>query len=130
MKDGALDFTLTFRRLAAVVRGDADAVRAHLGDHAAYDIWEGQWLARVGEADRAAVADRMDAVNPLHIPRNHLVEEALEAARTGDLGPFETLLEVVRSPYAARPGMDSGWERYADPAPTAFTASYVTFCGT
>ena len=69
--------------------------------------------------------DAMDRVNPVHIPRNHLVEEALDAAVLGDLTPFERLLEAVTAPYDARPGL----ERYAAPAPDDF-GRYRTFCGT
>ncbi|OOK83753.1 hypothetical protein BZL29_0822 [Mycobacterium kansasii] len=67
----------------------------------------------------------MDRVNPVYIPRNHLVEEALTAATEGDLGPVERLLDAVTHPYAERPGL----ERYASPAPGDFGA-YRTFCGT
>ena len=64
-------------------------------------------------------------MNPVYIPRNHLVEEALDAATNGDLAPFERLVDAVTSPYAERPG----FERYAEPAPEAF-GPYRTFCGT
>ena len=68
----------------------------------------------------------MDRTNPVYIPRNHLVEEALEAATAGDLAPFERLLDVVSHPYTDRRGS----ERYAEPATPRFTATYQTFCGT
>ena len=90
--------------------------------------WVEGWqaaLLRVG-ADPEETARRMDEVNPAYIPRNHLVEEALDAAREGDLMPFEELLEVLRHPFEERPE----WSRYAEPAPERFTATYVTFCGT
>ena len=67
----------------------------------------------------------MDAVNPVYIPRNHLVEEALAAATAGDLAPVERLLDVLARPFEQRPGL----ERYAEPAP-AGGACYKTFCGT
>ena len=67
--------------------------------------------------------DAMDRVNPVYIPRNHLVEEAL-AAR-GDLEPFHRLVEAVSRPFDERPGL----ERYASPAPESF-GPYQTFCGT
>ena len=68
----------------------------------------------------------MARVNPVYVPRNHLVEEALAAATEGDLGVLERLLEAVTSPYDERPGL----ERYAAPAPEDFSAAYRTFCGT
>jgi uncharacterized protein YdiU (UPF0061 family) len=67
----------------------------------------------------------MDATNPVYIPRNHLVEEALAAATADDLGPLEQLLDVVTRPFEERAGL----ERYVGPAPEDFGA-YRTFCGT
>ena len=67
----------------------------------------------------------MDAVNPIYIPRNHLVEEALSAATKGDLAPFEALLSALADPFTQRDGL----ERYAQPAPEDF-GPYQTFCGT
>ena len=69
----------------------------------------------------------MRAVNPIYIPRNHLVEEALAAAFDhDDLTLFERLSEVIAHPYDERPGI----EDYAQPAPREFTICYKTFCGT
>ena len=67
----------------------------------------------------------MDRVNPVYIPRNHLVEEALAAATSGDLEPLNRLLEAIASPFDERPDL----ERYAAPAPDDF-GPYQTFCGT
>ena len=67
----------------------------------------------------------MDRVNPVYVPRNHLVEEALAAATAGDLGPVERLLAAVTAPYEERPGL----ERCAQPAPEDFGV-YTTYCGT
>ena len=47
----------------------------------------------------------MDRVNPIYIPRNHLVEEVLTAATAGDLAPLEQLLDAVRSPFDERAGL-------------------------
>jgi uncharacterized protein YdiU (UPF0061 family) len=71
------------------------------------------------------VAGAMDQVNPVYIPRNHRVEEALAQAVLGEMGPFHRLLDAVRRPFEERPGL----EGYAGPAP-AGSASYVTYCGT
>jgi uncharacterized protein YdiU (UPF0061 family) len=69
--------------------------------------------------------ESMNRVNPIYIPRNHLVEEALTAATADDLAPLQQLLRVLAAPYDER----SGLERYAGPAPEDFGA-YRTFCGT
>ncbi len=70
-------------------------------------------------------AESMDRANPIYIPRNHLIEEALAAATAGDLAPVGQLLDAVTAPYDERPGL----EHYAGPAPDDF-GSYQTFCGT
>jgi uncharacterized protein YdiU (UPF0061 family) len=67
----------------------------------------------------------MDRVNPLYIPRNHLVEDALSHAIVGDLAPYQRLLDAVARPFDERPG----FELYADPAPPGYGA-HVTYCGT
>lgn len=68
----------------------------------------------------------MDRANPVYIPRNHLVEEALSAAAAGDVGPLERLLAAITSPYQER----AGFERFAEPAPEDFSGCYQTLCGT
>ena len=68
--------------------------------------------------DPQVVADAMDGVNPVYIPRNHLVEEALTAATAGDLAPFHRLVDVLARPFDERPGL----EAYAAPAPDGLRA--------
>ncbi|WP_336922337.1 protein adenylyltransferase SelO [Aquipuribacter sp. SD81] len=113
------DLTGAFRALGAAARGDDGPVRGFLPATPATGDWLARWRALGPEAARA------DAVNPVYVPRNHLVEEALEAATAGDLAPVRTLLEVVRRPFEEQPGR----ERYAAPAPDG-TGDYVTYCGT
>ncbi len=114
-----VDHTSFFRALSAAARGDAEPARSLFLDLAAIDAWVERWRALDPDADA------MDHVNPVYIPRNHLVEEALESATEGDLDPLGRLLEAVTRPYDARAGL----ERYAEPAPQHFGA-YRTFCGT
>jgi uncharacterized protein YdiU (UPF0061 family) len=119
LQENRVDFTTFFRRLTAAARGDVEPVRRLVLDLATFDAWLERW--RVLGPDPEA----MDRTNPVYIPRNHLVEEALAAATTGDMDPVERLLEVVARPYDERPGL----ERYAAPAPEGF-GPYRTFCGT
>jgi serine/tyrosine/threonine adenylyltransferase len=119
LQAGRVDHTSFFRSLGAAARGDAEPARRLVLDLAGFDAWLARW--RQFRPD----AGVMDRANPVYIPRNHLVEEALTAATGGDLAPLEQLLVAVRSPYEERPGL----ERYAEPAPVDFGA-YRTFCGT
>jgi uncharacterized protein YdiU (UPF0061 family) len=122
-----VDFTAFFRALSSAVRGDAQVARALFDEPAAFDAWCVRWQERLSSAssDPDAVADDMDRVNPIYIPRNHHVEDALAAATAGDLQPLRWLLDVLAQPFDERPGL----EAYAAPAPPSF-GEYVTFCGT
>jgi len=125
----SLDYTSTMRGLASVLRGDDEPFRASLTDAEAFDAWAVDWLAQIdAQPDgRVGAAARMDQVNPLYIPRNHLVEDALVGAfERQDLTLFNRLLEVISNPFEEREGCDA----YAQPAPESFTACYKTFCGT
>ena len=119
LQAGHVDYTAFFRLLSAAARGDADPSRDLFLDLEGFDAWLGRWR---GLGPDAAVMDR---VNPVYIPRNHLVEEALTAATAGDLSALERLLEAVSRPYDERPGLG----RYAAAAPVDLGV-YRTFCGT
>jgi len=119
LQAGRADHTSFFRSLGVAARGDSGPARSLFADPAAFDAWAVRWSALGPDADA------MDRVNPAYIPRNHLVEEALDAATAGDLDPLARLLEAVTSPYDERPGL----ERYAAAAPKDF-GPYRTFCGT
>jgi uncharacterized protein YdiU (UPF0061 family) len=123
-----VDYTSLFRALSSVVRGDAARARSLFTEPDAFDAWAARWQARLSSqgADAEATAAAMDRVNPVYIPRNHRVEEALTAATGGDLDPFRRLLDVITRPFEERAGL----EAYAAPAPADFGGAYRTFCGT
>ncbi len=122
------DHAGTFRHLADALRGDDGDLRSAFADHGReLDGWLADWREAQGGADPAEVAAAMDAVNPVYLPRNHLVEAALDAAvLEADLAPFEELFDLVTHPYERRPGHDAE----TLPAPDDFTERYQTFCGT
>ncbi len=130
MAANGADFTLTFRLLcdaAAGFSGDA-AVRTLFADPDVYDSWVVGWRQRLDAEPGSPAARRsaMQSVNPAYIPRNHLVEAALQAAVTRqDFSRFEDLLAVLSRPYEDRPDL----ERYAAP-PRAEERVLQTFCGT
>ncbi|MBL0216805.1 MAG: YdiU family protein [Myxococcales bacterium] len=79
----------------------------------------GRWLADYAQRARAEGLDeatrraRMDAVNPLYVPRNYLVQEVIEATEAGDRTQLAVLLDVLRRPYVEQPGK----ERFAQKRP-------------
>jgi uncharacterized protein YdiU (UPF0061 family) len=124
-----VDFTLGFRRLADAAAGDKGPLLALFGatGAAALEAWLARWQPRVGAAPDAAMAARLRAANPLYIPRNHRVEEALAAAsERAELAPLQRLLHALRAPFDER----AGFADLAEPAPAPFMAGYRTFCGT
>lgn len=130
MAENQADFTLTFRNLSrACEDAEADgAVRSLFVDPTAYDRWAVRWRQRQSEepGDAASKAAAMRAVNPAFIPRNHRVEEMIEAAiERADFSPFEDLLAVLARPYDDQPM----YARYAE-APEGGGVGYRTFCGT
>jgi uncharacterized protein YdiU (UPF0061 family) len=137
------DFTLAWRHLADAMEGDREPLAKLLPGRQGLEEWLDRWerrAIRTGNgpdatagrnadptAMRLALAEAMRRASPAVIPRNHLVEAALEAASAhGDLSLFEELLEGVRRPFRSRPAGDP----LSRPAPAGFTESYRTFCGT
>ena len=121
------DMPIFFRQLSASVPGAGIAsgddaallapVRAALYDPDTLDAalaarWR-QWLLRwqqrlTHEALSAEqIVARMDAVNPLYLPRNYLAQEAIDAAEQGDLAPLLSLMRVLQRPYVAQAGCDA-----------------------
>ncbi|GAA0771634.1 YdiU family protein [Roseibium denhamense] len=127
MADSGADYTLVFRTLADAATGNSQGLKAQISDLAAIEEWLARWTDRLSleEAGPDVIATQMNAVNPLYIPRNHLVEYALEQAEAGDLAPVRKLLEAVTAPYEAR----DGFEDFTQPAPENF-GPYTTYCGT
>jgi uncharacterized protein YdiU (UPF0061 family) len=121
------DFTRVFRSLSLAASGDTSATRSLFANPAGFDGWLPLWQARLQReaADAAERKAKMDRVNPVYVPRNHMVEAALSSASKGDLAPFERLLAVLEDPFTERPGL----EVFALGAPSDF-GPYTTYCGT
>jgi len=131
MAEQRADFTLTFRRLSEVDTRDPATlapVRELFDEPRSLDEWVIGWSERLAAKLRSGSARRADmrAVNPVYIPRNHLVEEAIAAAvERADYAPFRRLITVLSSPYEEQEAA----ERYATP-PRPEEIVHQTFCGT
>ena len=113
-KDGA-DFTNTFRALS----GD-DAV-AQFTDRAGFAAWQEKWQARIATEDNPEAV--MNSANPVIIPRNHRIEEMIQAAVAGDMAPFNRLMNALASPFTPT---DPDLHR----PPSQDEIVPATFCGT
>ena len=123
----SVDFTGLFRGLAEAARGDSSPARALFTSPDALDPWLERWHERASREQGSGLsrAEAMDGVNPIYVPRNHKVQEALDAATHGNLDPFQRILSVLERPFEERDGL----QEYADRAPDGF-GPYRTFCGT
>lgn len=117
MAGNRADFTNTFRALSD------GAPRDQFLDPAAFDAWETGWRARL-EAETDPLAT-MRAANPVYIPRNHRVEQMIQAAVAGDFAPFDRLLNLLSRPFEAQPDA-SEFTRPPEPSEVV----QQTFCGT
>ena len=72
----------------------------------------------------AIMQELMKNNNPLVIPRNHKIEEALEAAELNDMEPINKILEILKNPY------DEQSEIIDYQYPSKSSEKYQTFCGT
>ncbi|MFN3294397.1 MAG: protein adenylyltransferase SelO [Gemmobacter sp.] len=120
MARSGADFTRTFRGLA---EGTA---AAEFRDPAAFTTWEPTWHARLAAEGRSLEAARaaMARVNPAVIPRNHRIEDAIDAAVQGDFAPFHALDAALAQPFDAAP------DHPLRAAPTPQETVHQTFCGT
>lgn len=125
------DFTLTFRRLTDLACPESQAVR-DLGEvHEipdAFAPWMHRWRERIATDSQDTFERKrsMHSANPAYIPRNHLVEEVIDAAVSQqDFEPFHKLVDVLARPYE----YDAERVHYATP-PRPDQVVSQTFCGT
>lgn len=118
LQDNALDYTLSFRELAT---------RIDASDAARFGAFEQRWRRRVGSqaTESAETLAVMNSVNPIFIPRNHRIEQAIQEAVAGDLTVFRDLNVVLAQPFLEQPQ----YAHYAA-APEPNERVTQTFCGT
>ncbi|MBX2809973.1 MAG: YdiU family protein [Cellvibrionaceae bacterium] len=137
MQQETLDYTLTYRYLSqwlankigqtATSKGE-DAYFKTLAASQALTHWLHNWTQHLntthGQLDNAF--NTMITANPIYIPRNHLVEDALyQAVYKNNLAPFHRLINCLQKPYQMHP------EHHYFASPPADAQKVTrTFCGT
>ena len=117
----SIDFTLSFRHLSKIVDqsiGLEDSVFSKSKD---FLTWYKSWKKEINVAD---IFQEMNLKNPCYIPRNHLIEDALENAINGDMKKINSIIKLLREPFTEK----NGFEEYILPSST--DDPYVTYCGT
>ncbi len=123
MKEHRADYTNTFLGLTFNQDENISLLKSE-----EFSNWKKRWEARLKKQSQSKEQSEqlMKASNPALIPRNHRVEEALEAAvDRGDLSVMNKLLHALANPYAHRPDQ----KEYAALPPESVLA-YKTYCGT
>ena len=118
-----IDFTLFFRHLTRVAgREDPQQLAAMFSSREPFDEWFAKWRR---SANPAQLLGGMRAANPVLIPRNHRVDQAIQSAYGGDFVPFHRLVDALAAPYAEQ-------LEYADleAPPRPDEVIHQTFCGT
>ena len=121
MHEKKADYTNTFSYLM-----NRSPKEDQLFENNDFKKWEKRWQERLKKNDNSPkkYIELMRNNNPLVIPRNHKVEEALEEANRGNLKSINKLLEVVCNPY------DEQKEIFEYQTPSTSNEKYQTFCGT
>ncbi len=124
MKENELDYTNTFIYLRSVLKPleinhilkESENVKAFS------DYWKS--IIDNRKMDIKEVIKTMESVNPMVIPRNHLVEDALKSAERGDFSEIKKFLVVLSSPY------DYTFNDLKYIMPSEDKTPYITYCGT
>ena len=122
MHKNSADFTNTFLNLCK-----EEIPNGALYASESFQSWHVRWQNRLRKEEQGLEAsfDLMRSVNPAVIPRNHKVEEALQAGEEGNFKPFHDLLNAVEKPYVDG---DHLLSYQAPPEPGEKVLQ--TFCGT
>ena len=126
MKTAEVDFTSSFAALTKAAEIGKVTTPLSFGG-APLCAWHDKWTARLDrqQKDRREVVTVMRRANPVVIPRNHRVEEALTAAVGGDLSVMHRLLDALRNPFE-----ETEANKPYRNAPPPGGQPYRTFCGT
>ena len=117
------DFTLFFRKLTQVANGEDHAILVEMfADEVAINEWLKQWTGATNASPDVAA---MKTANPILIPRNHRVEQAIQSAYQGDYAPFKRMVDALAEPYEER----SDYAEF-EKTPEPDEVVHRTFCGT
>jgi len=122
MHNNNADFTNTFRALSL-----EEYPTAELYQDKEFKAWHHQWQIRLKQNTKPLKSSLclMKNTNPAVIPRNHIVEQALQAAMVGNMTPFHTLLAALKEPYKETDAL-----KPYQSTPSLHERVYQTFCGT
>ncbi len=126
MAVGEADFTLVFRRLPETLNSGSDEPVSRLFKQPTEILtWLKAWRNRLQQVDRNRCLALMRRANPVFVPRNHRIEEAITAGNEGNFEPFHRLNRVLQQPFTEQ----AEFSAY-EVAPAPDEVVHATFCGT
>ena len=121
MHQNKVDYTNTFCHLMNLKEYDDEIYKDN-----SFQNWKKNWQERLKSNNNTPqkYIELMRSVNPLIIPRNHKIEESLEAANNNNLGLFNKLLKILKKPYVDQVNISDYLKMDVS------SKDYKTFCGT
>jgi len=120
LEEESLDFTLAFRHLPELFHNQEDSqALSFYKKGASLDQFLMNWKSRVFDVDH------LNQINPLYIPRNHMIQKSIDLAYQGDYSLFHQMREILNNPFSKQAGCDE----FAK-APHKDEKVHNTYCGT
>ena len=117
-----MDFTNTFWYLSAEKKS-----KNKLSSDSDFMQWEKKWHNCINTTSSLNEAKNlMRKNNPVIIPRNNLVDDAIKKAVNGNTAPFNRLLKIFSTPYQYQEELDE----FMKPPEKNFEECFQTYCGT
>jgi len=127
MEENKVDFTLTFRYLCDSTEKGSEELKTLFKNNTKLDNWLIKWhkILKEEKLDLNKIKNKMKLVNPLFIPRNHRVQEVIDAAIKKDYSKLNKLLKILSNPFEEQKENN----KYINP-PKPDEVVHQTFCGT
>ena len=126
LESDSIDFTLSFTDLSKVLIKEKNFDDSVFSGVKNFENWYQNWIRELTtkNTEIKKLAKDMNSINPCYIPRNHIIEKALNNANNNDMSEINKLLEIFKNPFE---NQDIS-EDYLTPSNSE--SPYVTFCGT
>jgi len=126
LESDSIDFTLSFTDLSKVLIKEKNFDDSVFSGVKNFENWYQNWIREITtkNTEIKKLAKDMNSINPCYIPRNHIIEKALNNANNNDMSEINKLLEIFKNPFEKQ---DIS-EDYLTPSNSE--SPYVTFCGT
>jgi uncharacterized protein YdiU (UPF0061 family) len=124
LEKNKLDFTNSFRILSKILRKEGEFQI----QNDQYFNWQKKWLTKIEEQgeDKIKISKKMDKINPILIPRNHIIKEISDQIiYNNNYDQFNEFLKIIEKPFTEK----AKYNKYYQ-LPQEKQKVVYTFCGT